>query len=184
MSTLAIPHEAGGEAWDRIRIGGIVFTGGIKVTGDGLKKKIDKKKAAGADGARIVDKGFDLVDFTIELTGWLPEHATQMATLMRLACPRGPSVGEHDRVSQPIEYPSLAACDITEVYFVKVGLPQPQDGTIVLTLHATEFREPTRRNVTARPRPAAQINDLDPEIAATFRNNPIPTPSSSGAAGP
>ena len=26
--------------------------------------------------------------------------------------------------------------------------------------------------------------DIDPEIAATFRNNPIPTPSSSGAAGP
>jgi hypothetical protein len=184
VTTLVVPHDAGVSAWDTIRIGGVTYTGVVKVSGDGLKKKIDKRKAAGADGARIVDKGFDLADFTIRLEGWLPEHGPMLERIMRMACPRGPSVGAHARVSQPIEYPSLAACDITEVYFTRVPLPEPEDGRLVVTLHATEFREPPPRNATRRPRPAAPINDLDPQIAAAFRNNPIPRPSASGAAAP
>ena len=57
MSTLAIPHEAGGDAWDTLTLGGIRFDGVAVVSGDAFKKKIDKRRAAGADGARIVDKG-------------------------------------------------------------------------------------------------------------------------------
>ena len=62
MSALVIPHEAGGEAWDTLTLGGVRFGGLAVVSGDAFKKKIDKRRAAGADGARIVDKGFDLVE--------------------------------------------------------------------------------------------------------------------------
>ena len=54
MSTLAIPHEPGGDAWDTLTLGGVRFDGVAVVSGDAFKKKIDKRRAAGADGARIV----------------------------------------------------------------------------------------------------------------------------------
>ena len=54
MSTLAIPHEPGGDAWDTLTLGGVRFDGVAVVSGDAFKKKIDKRRAAGADGARAI----------------------------------------------------------------------------------------------------------------------------------
>lgn len=187
MAILAIPHEAGGSAWDRIAIGGLVFTGTVSVTGDAFKKKIDRRRAAGADGARIVDKGFDLVDMTITLTGWTPEHAQQIESLQGLVAPRGGATARGRALD--VEYPSLAFAGITQMYVTGAGLPVPDDGKLVWTLRATEYRDPgpSATNRTRRAQPAPQVtdrSDLDPTIAAAFRNNPIPAPSASGASGP
>ena len=186
MAILTMPHEAGGaEAWDRLTLGGQVFTGLATVTGDAFKKKIDKRKAAGSDGARIVDKGFDLVELTMTLVGWLPEHATQIESLLALVAPRGGARGRGRALD--VSYASLAAVGITQVYGTGATLPVADDGKVTWTIRATEYREPPARNTTTRATPPAQTSDradIDPEIAATFRNNPIPTPSSSGAAGP
>ena len=186
MAILTMPHEAGGaEAWDRLTLGGQVFTGTATVTGDAFKKKIDKRKAAGSDGARIVDKGFDLVELTMTLVGWLPEHATQIESLLALVAPRGGARGRGRALD--VSYASLAAVGITQVYVTGATLPVADDGKVTWTIRATEYRDPGPTNRTRRAVPAAQTSDradIDPQIAAAFRNNPIPTPSSSGAAGP
>ena len=185
MSTLAIPHEAGGEAWDTLTLGGVRFGGLAVVSGDAFRKKIDKRRAAGADGARLVDKGFDLVEITITLTAWLPEHAAQIESLAQLVAPRGGPTSR--RRALDVAYPSLAFAGITQVYVTGATLPVADEGKVTWTIRATEYREPPARNTTTRATPPAQTSDradIDPEIAATFRNNPIPTPSSSGAAGP
>ena len=185
MSTLAIPHEAGGEAWDTLTLGGIRFDGLAVVSGDAFKKKIDKRRAAGADGARIVDKGFDLVELTLTLTAWLPAHVAQIESLALLVAPRGGPTSR--RRALDVAYPSLAFAGITQVYVTGATLPVADEGKVTWTIRATEYREPPARNATTRATPPAQTSDradIDPEIAATFRNNPIPTPSSSGAAGP
>ena len=185
MSGLVIPHEAGGEAWDTLTLGGVRFGGLAVVSGDAFKKKIDKRRAAGADGARIVDKGFDLVEITLTLTAWLPEHAAQIESLALLVAPRGGPTSR--RRALDVSYPSLAFAGITQVYVTGATLPVADEGKVTWTIRATEYREPPRRNATTRATPPVQTSDradLDPEIAATFRNNPIPTPSSSGAAGP
>lgn len=187
MAILAIPHEAGGSAWDRIAIGGLLFGGTVTVSGDAFKKKIDRRRAAGADGARIVDKGFDLVDVTITLTGWTPEHAQQIESLQGLVAPRGGASSRgraHD-----VDYPSLAFAGITQIYVTGATLPVADEGKITWTLRATEYRDPgpAATNRTRRAQPAPQVtdrSDLDPQIAAAFRNNPIPAPSASGAANP
>lgn len=184
MATIAIPHEPGGEAWDALTLGGLRFTGVTTVTGDAFKKKLDRRRAAGSDGARIVDKGYDLVDLTLTLTGWLPEHAAQMESLVSLVAPRG---GSGRGLALDVSYPSLAFAGITQVYVTGATLPVPQDGKVVWTIRATEYRDPPPRNATRRARPAPQgeaASDLDPRIAAAFRNNPIPAPSASGAANP
>lgn len=179
-----MPHEAHGDSWDEITIGGLRFSGVASVSGDSFKKKIDKRKAAGADGARIVDKGFDLVEFTITLTGWLPEHAQEMESLASIVAPRG---GRESRHAIDVDHPSLLFAGIVQMYVTGATLPVPQDGKLVWTIRATEFRDPPRRNTTRRATPAPQGNiasDIDPEIATVYRNNPIPAPSASGAANP
>ena len=183
MATIAIPHETGGEAWDRLTLGGVRFDGLATVSGDAFKKKVDRRRAAGSDGARLVDKGFDLVDLTITLTAWLPEHAQQIESLQHLVASRGGTRGR----ALDIAYPSLLFAGITQVYVTGATLPVPQDGKIVWTIRATEYRDPGPVNRTRRAQPAAQVSDrsdLDPRIADAFRNNPIPRPSSSGASAP
>ena len=186
MALLTMPHEAGGaEAWDRLTLGGQVFTGLATVTGDAFKKKIDKRKAAGSDGARIVDKGFDLVDLTLTLVGWLPEHAVQIESLLALIAPRGGARGRGRALD--VSYASLAAAGITQVYVTGATLPVADEGKVTWTIRATEYRDPGPTNRTRRAVPAAQTSDradIDPQIAAAFRNNPIPRPSASGAAAP
>ena len=186
MALLTMPHEAGGaEAWDRMTLGGQVFTGIATVSGDAFKKKIDKRKAAGSDGARIVDKGFDLVDLTLTLVGWLPEHAAQIESLLALIAPRGGARGRGRALD--VSYASLAAAGITQVYVTGATLPVADEGKVTWTIRATEYRDPGPTNRTRRAVPAAQTSDgsdLDPQIAAAFRNNPIPRPSASGAAAP
>ena len=167
MALLTMPHEAGGaEAWDRLTLGGQVFTGLATVTGDAFKKKIDKRKAAGSDGARIVDKGFDL---------------------LALIAPRGGARGRGRALD--VSYASLAAAGITQVYVTGATLPVADEGKVTWTIRATEYRDPgpSATNRTRRAQPAAQTSDradIDPQIAAAFRNNPIPRPSASGAAAP
>lgn len=185
MAILAIPHEAGGAAWDTITIGGQVFGGTVAVTGDAFKKKIDKRRAAGADGARIVDRGYDLVEVTITLTGWLPEHAAQIESLLSLVAPRGGAAGRGRALD--VAYVSLAAVGITQIYVTGATLPVADEGKIAWTIRATEYRDPGPVNRTRRAQPAAQVSDrsdLDPRIADAFRNNPIPRPSASGASAP
>ena len=186
MALLTMPHEAGGaEAWDRLTLGGQVFTGLATVTGDAFKKKIDKRRAAGSDGARIVDKGFDLVELTMTLVGWLPEHAVQNESLLALIAPRGGARGRGRALD--VSYASLAAAGITQVYVTGATLPVADEGKVTWTIRATEYRDPGPTNRTRRAVPAAQTSDradIDPQIAAAFRNNPIPRPSASGAAAP
>ena len=186
MALLTRPHEAGGaESWDRLTLGGQAFTGLATVTGDAFKKKIDKRRAAGSDGARIVDKGFDLVELTLTLVGWLPEHAAQIESLLALIAPRGGARGRGRALD--VTYASLAAAGITQVYVTGATLPVADDGKVTWTIRATEYRDPGPTNRTRRAVPAAQTSDradIDPQIAAAFRNNPIPRPSASGAAAP
>lgn len=185
MATIAIPHEAGGGAWDVLTLGGLRFDGVTTVTGDAFKKKLDRRRAAGSDGARIVDKGYDLVDLTFTLTAWLPEHAAQIESLAALVAPRGG--GSARGRALDVAYPSLQFAGITQVYVTGATLPVPQDGKLVWTIRATEYRDPPPRNATRRATPAPQTDDradLDPRIATAFRNNPIPAPSASGAASP
>ena len=180
-----MPYELGGTAWDTITLGGLTFTGLVEVSGDGFKKKLDRRRSAGADGARIVDKGFDLVDITFTLTAWEPEHAQQLERLIGLVAPRGGNLTR--RRALDVVYPSLAALGITQVYATSGDLPKPDEGKLVWTLKLTEYREPLARSTTTAPRPQPQSADvpIDRDINGAFDRNPLPTaPSASGASSP
>lgn len=184
-SGLTLPHELGGAAWDAITLGGVLFTGLVEVSGEGFKKKLDKRRAAGADGARIVDKGFDLVDVDITFTAWEPEHLDALDRLISVVAPRGGALTR--RRALDVAYPSLAALQITQLYAVSGDLPQAEDGKLVWKVRFTEYREPAARTTTHTPAAQAQTADpqIDADIAGAFDRNPLPTaPSTTGAADP
>ncbi len=183
--SVVMPHESGGDAWDTITLGGVRFLGVATISGDAFKKRADRRHAAGSDGARITDRGFDLVDLTVTLVAWTPEQGEQLRSIYLLAAPRsGPTT---QRRALDVEHPALAWTGITQLYVTGGTLPEADDGKLKCTLKCTEYREPPPRNTTTRPRPAPQTqtqSDLDPRFEQTLRANPIPPPSTSGAAAP
>jgi len=185
-SGLVLPHSVeGAGAWDTITLGGVRFTGLVEVDGDGFKKKLDRRRSAGADGARIVDKGFDLVDVTATFTAWEPQHVVELERLIAVVAPRGGDLAR--RRALDVEYPSLAAMGITQVYATSGALPKADDGKITWSVRFTEYREPPARNATRAPRPQPQAADvpIDRDINGAFERNPLPTaPSASGLASP
>lgn len=182
---LEIPEYSQG-AWDQIQIGGVVFGGLAAVSGDAFRRKVDARRAAGQDGARIVDQGYDLVDLTITLTAWEPEHADQLQRLVALLAPRG---ARGRGLAVDVHHPALAFAGISRIYVTGASLPTPSGGTLTWTIKATEFRDPPparqRRSVTRGASAASQTtapNDLDPRLQQVISQNPIPAPSQSGAA--
>lgn len=182
---LEIPEYARA-SWDQITLGGVAFGGLAAVSGDAFKRKIDARRAPGSDGARLVDKGYDLVDLTITLTAWEPEHALQIQRLVQLLAPRG----QRGRgLAVNVSHPALAFAGITRVYVQSASIPSPNNGMLTWTIKCSEYRDPpparARRNVTQTAAPAPQgnvANDLDPRLSQIFSANPIPAPSQSGAA--
>jgi hypothetical protein len=184
---LEIPEFAG-TAWDEITLGGVHFGGLAAVSGDAFKRKIDARRAAGQDGARIVDRGYDLVDLTITLTAWEPEHAAQLQRLVALLAPRGT---RGRGLAVEVQHPALAFAGISRIYVTGASLPSPSGGTLTWTIKASEFRDPpparqgraATRTAQAAPQ-TSTATDLDPRLQQVIAQNPIPAPSQAGAAAP
>lgn len=180
-----IPPWEDASAWDHPRIAGIEFSGRVTITGDGFEKKIDKRRAAGQDGGNIVDKGFELVEFTIELFAWETKHVDQMKAIVARLASRGRAPA--NRRAFDISHPGLALYGITQAYAKGGAIPQPTDDGLHLSIKCVEYHPPPPRNTTTRPAAAAQDEDDDRPAAIVNRGETIaaiPPPSTSGAARP
>ena len=183
MST-PLPWEPGGEAWDQLTLGSVTFTGKVSIKGDAIKKKLDKRRARGADGGRVTDQGNELRDLKVTLTGWTEEHRDQLDAIVAQLSP--PAQASDTRYALWIDHPSLAQAvpPLYQVLVESVGLlDMGEGGLFSQELSLVEYREPPARNVTHAPRPApapVQNASVDPEVQRVFDSNPIPSPSASG----
>lgn len=170
--------------WDRIAFGTLAFGGVCEVDGDALKRKVTRHRASGSNGARITDRGLDTVEVTIKLIAWTDEHATQLDQIRDLLIPR--TRPARARTAVAVTHPALAWAAITQVYVTEISLPKPDGGRLVVTIKATEYREPApgAANATRRARPATQDAQVASGVQALYSANPIPAPSASGAASP
>lgn len=178
--TTPLPFDA---AYEGITLGGTRFTGGATVQGFARKKKLDRRRAPGADGAHIRDRGYDLVEGTIVLRGWLEEHQTQMDAIEAETMPP-PGSDATRRNAVDVLHPKLSRSGITQLYVTEAEYdPYPDGegstGDFTLTLKAVEYRPPPPRNVTRTPAAAADAGDagIDPGVRDVFNANPIPEPS-------
>jgi hypothetical protein len=79
-----VPHwEESPEAYERVIIRGVTLPGTATVTGEGYKRKVDTKKAAGQHGDTTTDLGEDSAKIEVQLDLWTPQHLTDFQSVVK-----------------------------------------------------------------------------------------------------
>ena len=179
MTTLRSPL-ADPRAWDEFKLAGVLWTGGAKLSGDLLKRKLDSRHAAGRDGARIRDRGYDLAELTISLTLYEDAHFTQLAQIVSSMFPRGAETSR--RLAWPIIHPALAFAGVTEVYGKTLGALDGPDERMqwTISIEVVEYRPEAQRSAAHRPR-AATPPDIGANATAFDRTVERPAPTAPSA---
>ncbi len=165
------------DAWDTLDIGGVVFTGTFKFSGTALKRKLDRRHAAGRDGARIRDKGYDVAQLGLALRCTEPEHWTELEALVALLFPRSRDATR--RNAHTCDHPALALAGITKVYATEMDVADPDDkGAVNVSIKLVEYRDEAQsRNVSRTPRAAPDIGANATAFTGTEAAPPAaPTP--------
>lgn len=180
MTTLASPI-ADPRPWDEPKIAGVKWTGGFKLSGDLLKRKLDSRHAAGRDGARIRDRGYDLAELTLTLTLFETEHFTQLAQIVGSLFPRSSETSR--RLAWPVVHPALAFAGVTEVYGKTLGAIEGPDekGVYTIAVEVVEYRPEAQRTAAHRPRAAAAAPDIGANTTAFDRVVERPPPAAPSA---
>lgn len=173
-------------AWDALSIGGLAFTGGFEFSGDVLVRKLDRRHAAGRDGARVRDRGYDLAKIKLQLRCWEPQHFEELDALVRLLFPRSADTSRRAAYSCP--HPALALAGIAEVYAERMSaLTQSSPSLWTTDIDLVEYRPEVQ--AASRSRTVQQRPDLGANRTAFTGTEPSPPaaaapPSTSGAADP
>lgn len=158
MALLTNPWGEFGDAWERLRWNGVLFTGKIEIEGTPWKKKTQRRRPRGRNGARSVAAGWDLGEWRITLSAATDDEIEQLGQLIAAVTSRSPS---QDATAQSIEHPTFWVAGVTQVTFDEGDVPAPTDagGLLVWTAKVTEYRPPEPHDVTRSPAPARQSAD-------------------------
>jgi hypothetical protein len=158
------------DLWDEVQLGGDRLPGICEVDPE-IGRKIDARKGAGADGANVVDKGFDLGKFTITVVLWKEAHHAAWETLLPKILPRRRVT---DRQALEVVNPSVNQLGINAVYVTKVsGLRKGSvKGTRTATITCIEYAPPTgkKKSRTRRPDMVITQGDIDQAEQQNERN--------------
>lgn len=163
------------DSWDTLTIGGVSFGGTFKFDGKLLARKLDRRHAAGRDGARIRDKGYEIAEITLTLTCFEAQHWYDLEALVALLFPRGADPSRRNAHACP--HPVLALAGITEVYAVSMDAPQQSmegAGRWDVTIHLVEYRPEAQRNVSRTPRSVPEIGSNATALTGTEAAPPTP----------
>lgn len=180
MSTLPSPL-ADPRPWDAPRIAGVAWTGGLKIGGDLLKRKLDTRHSAGRDGARIRDRGYDLAEIDLTFSLYASEHFDQLSQIVSALFPR--STDTTRRVAWPVVHPALAFAGITELYGKVLGALEGPDEKMVWTIQIScvQYRPEAQRSTAHRPRAATAAPDIGANATAFDRTVERPAPTAPSA---
>jgi len=172
--------------WDRVDLGlktllqfnGQPRTPGIARVRVDKFRDVDKKKAAGNDGARITIHGVEPAEVEIELTIWTPEQFRQLVQLWSILFPPA-SKGAPPVISA--QHPAFTnnLHSVSALQFVKMEGPDVQhDGRGIFKLKAWEFLKPSTTNVTATA--AAPLPTLYDQATQSSVSTPGSSSSNTG----
>lgn len=164
------------DAWDTLVIGGVTFRGQHQWSGTVLKRKLDRRHAAGRDGARLRDKGYDVAELELTLKCTTAEHWDDLCALVALLFPRG--VDSTRRLAHACGHPALALAGIHEVYPVSMDSVRQTEPTVwEASIKLTEYSTAAQANVSHRPRAAPDIGSTATAFTGTEAAPPAaPTP--------
>jgi len=141
-------NERGAE-WDTVTVNGTQWPGTAKVSGRGVGRKLDVKSRGGADGARVIDKGYEPGRFDITFSLWTSEHVDALGALLPVLNPRRAGAAAAHTVD--VYHPALALAGIGRAVVDSVGILQPGStvGVWELKVSLVEYRPPTPRPTQA-----------------------------------
>lgn len=136
-------------AWDYLYLGipsTQPFTPGLCRVIVNRTRDIDKKKAAGTDGARVTIHGVDAAMVDIEIRVWTPEQLRQLANLWPVLFP---NAYNGSPPAYDVQHPQLSYHNIKSLQFIG-GSGPVIDERRVGTFHmsAIEFLKPGKKNAT------------------------------------
>lgn len=171
------------ESWDTLILGGVRFRGTFRWGGDLIKRKLDHRHAAGRDGARVRDKGYDLAELDLTLTMTTDEEWQDMLSLVALVFPR--SATPTARNAHACAHPELALAGISELYGVSMGpVTEASPTKYEVTLKFVEYRAGAQTNTSRTPRAVPAAPDLGANRTAFTDTEPAPPPTPPPAPGP
>lgn len=172
----------GAASWDALTLGGVTYRGAFRWGGDLIKRKLDHRHAAGRDGARVRDKGYDLAEVDLTLTVTNDDEWSDMQALVTVVFPRAATPTARNALA--CAHPALALAGISALYGTSMGpVTEASPTRYEVTLKFVEYRPEAQRNVSRSPRPAAPAAGLG-NNATAFTLTPIVAPTPPGAPGP
>lgn len=129
------------EAWDNVRIGGIL----IPVPRESApsaepKKKVKKKSSPRTDGGTIIDLGYELTDVTISVMMWERVHHDAWQYIMDIL---RPPAGQTRSRPVDVSHPALTAANITRMVVTSFTPPRfLSAGMYGATIKGIEYQEP------------------------------------------
>lgn len=173
------------DAWDTLAIGGSAFSGTFEWGGDLIKRKLDHRHAAGRDGARVRDKGYDLAELDLTLTVINTAQWNDLVALVAVVFPRAATATARNAL--PCTHPALALAGITKIYGTAMGpLTQSAPTKWTTTMKFVEYRSEAQRNVSRTPHVAPSLGANNPTAfgppapAAPPTPPPAPSPTARG----
>ena len=170
------------ETWDALTLGGVRFRGTFEWGGDLIKRKLDRRHAAGRDGATVRDKGYDLAEIDLTLTVIDSDQWEDLQALVGVVFPR--STTPRARNALTCAHPQLALAGITTLYGTSMGpLQQSSPTKWTVTMKFVEHRASAQggRSVSRTP-PVAP--DLGSNATAFTNTEPAPAPTPPPTPGP
>lgn len=155
--------------WDYCVVNGVRTPGKVLDVKVVKGRDVDKKKAAGSDGARNTIHGVDPGSVEISIMIWTPEQLRQLQKMWDLVFPVS---GKGQPQPWDTQHPKLKFHHIKSLQFFKGEGPDP--GPIVqsrvFTMHSVEFMPPGKKKATVTP-VASKGSLLDPGRKPTAGSN-------------
>jgi hypothetical protein len=126
-------------AWDTLLLDGEVWPGIAEISGAGVSRKIDVKKAKGQDGATIKDEGYQLAKLTITITIYSEYQWGELQRLLPTVHPRRKG---GSRTPMAITNPQANLLGVTQIYIDKISYPtkpKAKDGLCSIVMSAIEW---------------------------------------------
>lgn len=135
------------EAWDIVVIGDREWPGLARVDVS-RANKWDTKKAQGTHGGEREFKGADLARVKIEIRFWTSEHWDLIVN--ELLSTVEPDPGKKKPEALRLSHVSAHARKVNQITIDSVTGPNVSNGQGVISIDATEYREPEKKNATGK----------------------------------
>lgn len=141
------------QAWDSVIIDGKTRLPGVAQISGQVKRRVEKKRAAGRHGTAVTYLGDEAAEFTISLKLWTQEHLSDFVAIIRSVSSKKPAeVAATSKANTKIKapvlqvfHPVLAIYGVTQMHILEHSMPEPTDGGVYsVKLGCLEYLPPEK----------------------------------------